>query len=183
MRIRGLAALLAASCALVASSAPDEEEPYEVFSSFPGPDFFLSQNRTIVDFLITVQATPECFPPEGDWVELFEVEADFEEDGDDTDERRVLGRLARVTPDGRSVLTSTVTRISVPDRGTLIVADEKGITECVNGTCQKQYVVRFVMNGRGILRPFWFIRAGFDWARNDLEVPEAARIVFRAQLL
>ncbi|MEO1234087.1 MAG: hypothetical protein AAFZ18_34855 [Myxococcota bacterium] len=182
MRRRALS-ILALMAAAAVASAPEEEEPFEVFSSFPGPFFFLSDSRTIVDYLVTVRASPEAFPPRGGWREVFEVEVDFEEEGLDLDDRVVFGNLARVRPDGLTVFTATVARVDVPDRGTLFLTDEQGITTCDEEGCIQRYVVRFVLSGFGFLSTRWFIRAGIDWDDPTQEVPEAATLTFDIRLL
>lgn len=182
MRGRVLAALALMVGASVAS-APEEEAPLDVFSSFPGPFFFLSDGRTIVDYLLTVRASPEAFPTRGGWREILEVEVDFQEEGPDIVDRLVFGNLARVRPDGVSVFSSTVARVSVPDRGTLFLRDEQGVTTCDENGCIKRYVVRFVLSGLGFLSSDWFIRAGIDWDDPALEVPEAATLSFDIRLL
>lgn len=179
---RVLLTLVCAGSAAVAS-APAEEEPFEVFSSMPGPFFFLSDGRTVVDHLVTVRASPEAFPPEGNYREVFEVEIDLQEEGPDINQRVVFGRLARVAPDGINVVSSTVAQLSVPDRGTMVLIDEQGFTQCDEDVCIKRYVVRFIMSGLGFLDTQWFIRAGVDWARNDLEVPEEAELTLSVRLL
>ena len=179
-------AVLAALVALAAviASAPEEEDPVEVFSSFPGPFFFLSESRPLVDFLVSIRASPESFPPLGDWIETFEVEIDFSEEGVDLDNNRsVLGLLARVAPDDRTVLSSTVARADVPDRGTIVLVDQQGRTVCADGMCRKRYVIRFFLSGFGALRTQWFLKAGIDWTRDGQEVPEGAQITFDIELL
>lgn len=182
VRARAGLAILVATAAVMAS-ASDDEAPFEVFTSSPGPDFFLSDNRAIVDWLVSVRASEAAFPPSGGWVELFEVELDVEDTGPPLEDRFVLGLLARVNPDGRTIQSSTVARVPAPSFGTLIVNDRQGVTACVDGLCLKQYVVRFIQSGFGRLETRWFLRAGIDWERPGLEVPEAATLTIQAQLL
>lgn len=175
-------AIVAVGLAALAS-APEEEAPLEVFTSMPGPYFFLSDGRTVVDHLVTVRASPEAFPPEGGWREVFEVEIDFKEQGPDIQQRLVFGRLARVAPDRRNVLSSTVAQLSVPDHGTMMLVDEQGFSACLESFCEKQYVVRFIMSGFGFLDTQWFLRAGIEWERNDFEVSEAATLTLTTRPL
>ena len=174
-RLRAALALVLAGAAAV-GSATGEEGPYEVFTSLPAPYFTPSGGGAVVSWLVTVQASPEAFPPEGDWREVFEVELDVREDGPDLERQLVIGRVARVAPSGRRVLSSTVARVPVGDVGTVILTDAQSFTPCIEGRCEKQYVVQFVLSGLGFFRTRWFLRAGIDWAREDLAPPEAATL-------
>lgn len=176
-------ALAAAGLAAVGSAADEREAPVEVFSSIPGPPFRMTDNITIVDWFITLRATPESFPPIGDWRERFSVEIDFEEAGRDLDDRTVVGRLARVAPGGRTVLSSTTTAVGAGDRATLVLVDEQGFTPCIETLCEKRYVLRLELLGLGNLSARWFLQAAIDWARGDLEVPERAGIAILTRLL
>lgn len=175
-------ALLLVGAAVVASSPPEEEPPVDVFSSAPGPFFTLSEDRRVVDWLVTVEASRAAFPPESDWTEFFEVELDLFNDGINV-ERLVAGQLARVTPDGRSVLSSTVASVTVVDTATLNLVDRQALSPCLAGVCRKQYVLRFVMSGVGMLQTQWFLRAGIEWDTEQAEIPQDASLNIEIGLL
>lgn len=175
--------LVAAVVAVVAgaaavASAPPEEARYELLESMPGPWFRLSRSVAVVDWLVLVRTTPEVFPPTGAWGEFFEVEIDAEWMGELGPPPTLFVRLARVAPNRTNVLSSTVARASVEPVATVRVADEQGYSPCIEGVCEKLYVVRFVMVGAGVLRTQWFIRAGVDWVGRDATLPEAATMTF-----
>lgn len=166
----------AALAALASGSVGPER--LELLESFPGPAFVLGSRRSLADWLVTVRASPEVFPAEGDWTELFEVELDLEQPSPDGEPPFVFGRLARVAPGGRTVLSSTVAQVDVDPVATLRLTDEQGVSPCVDGVCQKQYVVRFVFVGRGRVETRWFVRAGVDWRGRDEALPPSATLTF-----
>ncbi len=175
MRPATLAVLALASC------GGPQEQSFDVFVSMPGPFFQLSEQQPVVDFLVAVTASPSAFPPEGDHRELLEIELDVEALDFAGADRLLVGRLARVAPDQRTVLPSTVAVQRLGDRATLVLTDWTGYSPCIGPRCEKWYAVRFVSFGLGALRTRWFLRAGVEWL-IPASVPEEAALtleVFR----
>lgn len=163
---------------------PEGDEAWDILTTAPGPFFYMSDSRPVTDWLVTVRSSPESFPPDGAYSELFEIEMEL--DGEPTRIGRnppsVIGRIGQVSEDGRSILSSTVARTVADDLAYLHILDRQGSSFCGPEYCQRQYVVRFVLLGLAVFRPEWQVTAAVDWEREDPAIPEEAAISFRFEL-